>query len=71
MSTHTRYRVTGMTCEHCVATVTGALSALPGVDRVAVDLPTGQVDLHSRQPLDHAAVSQAITSSGYELADAV
>ena len=35
------YIVTGMTCEHCVNAVTQEVSALPGVQEVAVDLATG------------------------------
>ena len=37
------YRVTGMTCGHCVASVTEEISEIVGVTDVAVDLPTGAV----------------------------
>ena len=40
MTTET-YRVTGMTCEHCVAAVTEELTALEGVSAVSVDLVAG------------------------------
>ena len=39
----TVYTVKGMTCEHCVKSVTSELGAVPGVCDVQVDLPTGQV----------------------------
>mgnify|MGYP000925466047 FL=1 len=34
----TTLHVEGMSCQHCVKAVTGALSALPGVAFVSVDL---------------------------------
>jgi copper chaperone len=64
------YTVTGMTCEHCVASVTEEISELPGVHGVAVDLPTGAVTVTSEQPLDDAAMRGAVEEAGYELAAA-
>lgn len=62
------YTVTGMTCEHCVASVTEEVSELPGVTAVAVDLGTGRVDVTSEAPLDPGAVAAAVAEAGYELA---
>lgn len=65
------YRVTGMTCEHCVAAVTEELSALAGVTGVAVDLVAGgtsTVTVTSAEPLDPALVAEAVDEAGYELA---
>ena len=67
MSTAT-YTVTGMTCEHCVASVTEEIGELPGVEGVQVDLPTGAVTVTSEQPLDAAAVRSAVEEAGYQLA---
>ena len=67
MSTST-YTVTGMTCEHCVASVTEELEAVRGVRSVAVDLPTGAVTVDSDTPLDQAAVRAAVEEAGYQLA---
>jgi len=64
------YTVTGMTCEHCVASVTEEISELPGVRGVDVDLPTGAVTVTSEQPLDEAAVRGAVEEAGYQLAAA-
>jgi copper chaperone len=36
-----RLKVEGMTCEHCVRAVTGALERAPGVARARVDLGEG------------------------------
>ena len=38
----TSYVVTGMTCGHCVHAVTEEVSALQGVENVAVDLDSGE-----------------------------
>lgn len=63
----TTYTVTGMTCGHCVAAVTGQVRALPGVATVDVDLATGAVRVTSDRPLDTEAVRAAIDEAGYEL----
>ncbi|MFD1860222.1 copper chaperone [Aeromicrobium camelliae] len=70
MTTST-YRVTGMTCGHCVAAVTEELQALDGVTDVTVDLVAGgtsTVTVASDQPLDDAAVAEAVDEAGYALA---
>ena len=62
--------VTGMTCAHCVAAVTEELSAVPGVEAVAVDLVVGgtsTVTLTTTAPLDPAAVAAAVDEAGYAL----
>ncbi len=64
MSTDT-YTVVGMTCDHCVRTVTQAVSTIHGV--TDVDLDSGQVTFHSADNLDQAAVDAAVVDAGYEL----
>jgi copper chaperone len=60
--------VTGMTCGHCVASVTEEVSAIPGVDAVDVVLETGGLTVTSLTPLDRAAVAEAVAEAGYALA---
>ena len=62
------FTVTGMTCGHCVASVTEEISELEAVESVAVDLETGSVTVTSSQPLDPAAVRAAVEEAGYQLA---
>ncbi|GAB4063913.1 heavy-metal-associated domain-containing protein [Angustibacter speluncae] len=69
MSTAT-YTVTGMTCGHCVASVTEEVSEVAGVTDVQVDLPTGAVTVTSDQPVDDAAVRAAVAEAGYQVVDA-
>lgn len=66
----TTYRVTGMTCGHCVTSVTTEVTAIPGVTGVDVDLPGGTVTVRADRPIDRDAVRAAVDEAGYELADA-
>ena len=68
MSQTQTYSVTGMTCGHCVASVTEEVQEIPGVQDVAVDLPTGAVTITSAEVLDAAAVKAAVEEAGYQLA---
>lgn len=62
------YTVTGMTCDHCVASVTEEINEIDGVTDVAVDLPTGAVRVTSSTPVDSADVRAAVEEAGYQLA---
>jgi copper chaperone len=62
------YTVTGMTCAHCVASVTEELMGIPGVSDVRIDLSTGAVSVVSETPLAPEAVAEAIDEAGYALA---
>jgi copper chaperone len=62
------YNVLGMTCGHCVASVTEELSELAGVSGVDVVLETGAVTVTSAEALDEAAVRAAVEEAGYQLA---
>jgi len=64
-------QVTGMTCGHCVASVTEELSGLAGVSAVDVDLVPGgssAVSVTSAAALDADEVEAAIEEAGYTLA---
>lgn len=68
MSETRNYTVTGMTCAHCVASVTEEVQEIPGVENVEVVLDTGAVTVTSSQPLDDDAVRAAVEEAGYQLA---
>jgi len=67
MSTTATYQVSGMTCGHCVQSVSSEMSALDGVEAVDVDLASGAVTVTSQQPLDTDAVRAAVDEAGYQL----
>jgi copper chaperone CopZ len=64
------YLVEGMTCSHCVASVTEELSAVDGVESVSVDLHAGgtsRVMVVSSKPVPVGDVRAAIIEAGYSL----
>jgi copper ion binding protein len=67
--TQNTYTVTGMTCEHCVASVTEEISEIEGVSDVAVDLSTGVVQVTSDTPIEASRIRTAVTDAGYQLAE--
>lgn len=66
----TVYTVKGMTCGHCVNSVSTELGRIAGVTGVRVDLATGAVTVTSTAPLTEAAVAAAVDEAGYELTGA-
>ena len=67
MTDRRTYTVTGMTCEHCVRSVTEEITEIHGVTDVAVDLPTGAVTVTTDGPLDATQVRAAVEEAGYAL----
>jgi len=65
------YLVDGMTCGHCVSSVTDAVSAIDGVDSVSVDLAVGgssRIMVVSARPIAAETIGAAVTEAGYTLA---
>ena len=62
------YTVSGMTCAHCVASVTEEVGEVPGVTGVEVDLASGALTVTSSRPVDDDAVRAAVDEAGYALA---
>ena len=67
MSTST-YTVVGMTCSHCVNSVTEEVTQVPGVTGVEVDLASGGLTITSDAPVADDAVRAAVEEAGYEVA---
>ena len=61
------YTVTGMTCEHCVASVREEVDEVSGVQAVAVDLSTGRLTVEGTGFSDED-VRDAVAEAGYEVA---
>ena len=68
MSQTDTYTVAGMTCAHCVASVSEEVQEIPGVEDVDVVLETGALNITSALPIDGAAVKAAVEEAGYQLA---
>jgi len=57
-----------MTCEHCVKSITKAVSALPGIGRVKVDLTARTISVEhdpDQSPLDK--IKAEIEDQGYDV----
>ena len=61
------WTVTGMTCGHCVSSVTEEVTNIPGVTDVQVDLASGAVTITSETPVEETAVKAAVDEAGYEM----
>lgn len=61
------FTVSGMTCGHCVSSVTEEISQIGGVRNVAVELDSGKVTVTSDEPVAEDDVRAAVTEAGYAL----
>lgn len=68
MSTQT-YTVVGMTCDHCVRSVTEEIDAIDGVTLVDVDLTTGALAVTADRVVAREQVRAAVAEAGYALAE--
>lgn len=58
-------KIKGMSCQHCVASTTKALEALPGISNVEVDLDKGEARFDG--DIDRQTVKEAIEKIGFEV----
>ena len=61
------YGVAGMTCAHCVRSVTEEVSEVPGVTAVDVDLASGRLTVTGEA--DDGAVRAAVAEAGYQVVE--
>lgn len=62
------WEVRGMTCAHCVSSVTEEVSELAGVRSVDVALESGTLTVTAEPALSDDAVRDAVAAAGYRLA---
>ena len=60
------YTVSGMTCSHCVTSVTEEVSEVAGVTAVDVDLASGRLTVTGDAIADDA-IAKAVADAGYEV----
>ena len=60
------YTVTNMSCDHCKMTITRALSGLPNVRDVDIDLGSQRVTVSGEQ-LNDQSLRSAIEDAGYDV----
>lgn len=62
----TTLKVSGMTCQHCVKSVSDALGSLDGVRSADVDLEAGTATvLYDEDEVDPSRMIQAVDEQGY------
>lgn len=62
--------VNGMSCEHCVKAVKGAVGSLNGVDSVNVDLQGKKVTVEfDSEKVAATQIKDAIEDQGYDVVD--
>jgi copper chaperone len=60
-------KIKGMSCEHCVKSVTRALDEIDGVKNVKVSLEKGEAVFDEEKPVDMGKVKENIEKAGYEV----
>jgi copper chaperone len=60
-------KVKGMSCQHCVMSVTKSLSQLEGIKDVQVDLAKGEVRFDNTKDVASNRIAKAIEEAGYEV----
>lgn len=68
--TTTEYRVIGMTCGHCEASVRREVGRIAGVEGIDVSAATGRLVVTSAAEPDDTAVLAAVDEAGYTAARA-
>lgn len=64
-------KVSGMSCQHCVQSVTKALSAIDGVTDVNVSLEKGEATFNTTKPVDDKVIKDAIVKIGFTTGQAL
>ena len=65
----TTIKVKGMSCQHCVASVTKALSEIKGITDVQVNLEKGEANFNEKSPVAMDTIKNAITKIGFEVVE--
>ncbi|MEA5153371.1 heavy-metal-associated domain-containing protein [Raineyella sp.] len=66
----TAYTVSGMSCGHCVNSVTEEVSGVAGVTAVDVDLESGRMVVTSDAEVAFEAIAAAVDEAGYSVVPA-
>jgi len=62
-----KVKIDGMSCQHCVKTVTDVMMGIDGVSQVKVNLKKGEARLKfERDRLDLESLETAIVTAGFE-----
>ena len=60
-------KVKGMSCQHCVASVTKALSDIDGITDVKVNLEKNEATFNETKSVSDQTIKDAISKIGFEV----
>ncbi len=63
----THVTVTGLTCRHCVMSLTEEVSEIDGVSAVDVSLSSGLVTVLADRDVERDEIAAAVSEAGFEL----
>jgi copper chaperone CopZ len=69
VSTTQTFTITGMTCGHCVQSVTEEVSEITGIRDVVVDLDSATLTFNSDSEIPRETVVAAVTEAGFSVAE--
>lgn len=63
----TTIKIKGMSCNHCVMTITKALDNIKGIKNVKVSLEKSEATFDEEKPVDVNMIKEQIKKAGYEV----
>jgi copper chaperone len=64
-----KIKIQGMSCQHCVMSVTKALGTIAGIKNLKVDLVKGEATFENTQNVPLSAIRKAVEDAGYKLVE--
>lgn len=62
-----KVKIQGMTCQHCVMSVTKALNSIPGLKNLRIDLVQGEATFENPQNVAPEKIRKAVEDAGYKV----
>lgn len=62
----TTIKIKGMSCQHCVSSVTKALESIEGVSDVSVNLEASEATYTAEPSITTETIKEAINKTGFE-----
>lgn len=62
-----KINVKGMSCQHCVQSVTKALESVDGIKNVQVSLDKGEAAYEEEKPVELETIKKAVQDAGYDV----
>jgi copper chaperone len=64
-----KIKIQGMSCQHCVMSVTKALGTIPGIKNLKVDLVKGEATFENTQNMAMANIRKTVEEAGYKVVE--